>query len=409
MPRDVVHAARVGLPRAVRPRQAVRAPAPWLPAPTGRLQFGEDMPARSNADERFMRRALALAGRGVGRTAPNPPVGAVVVRGGRIVGEGWHRAAGLPHAEVVALERAGRAARGATLYVTLEPCAHVGRTPPCVDAILAAGVRRCVVAVRDPNRIVNGRGLRRLRRAGVRVDPGPCAAEARAVLGGYWSTHTRGRPRVTWKVAATLDGRIADRRGRSKWITGPHARALAHRMRAASDAIVIGAGTAAADDPRLTARGAGAARQPLRVVCDTRLRLPRTLRLFGRGLARGTVVACGPSAPRTRQAALERLGVRVWRLPAGRGGVSPAALVRRLGREGRHEVLLEGGAALGTRWLAAGLVDRLALFVAPRVLGGDGLAWCGPLGRTLDATRGARIVRQARAGRDALLIAELGG
>jgi diaminohydroxyphosphoribosylaminopyrimidine deaminase/5-amino-6-(5-phosphoribosylamino)uracil reductase len=357
-----------------------------------------------------MRRALALAERGRGHTRPNPVVGAVVVRSGRVIGEGWHRAAGLPHAEVEALARAARGARGGTLYVTLEPCAHHGRTPPCVEAIAAAGIRRCVVAMRDPHRIVNGRGLRKLRQAGVQVVTGILEPDARRVLAGYVSVHERQRPRVTWKIATTLDGRIADGRGHSKWITGVAARAEGQRLRAKSDAIVIGSGTARADDPRLTVRGA--ARRglaPLRVVCDSRLSLPLTLRLLRTPLARGTVVACRRDAPAARAAALEHRGVEVWRLTASGAGVSPRALLRRLARAGCQDVLLESGATLGTAWLRAGVVDRLALFVAPRVLGAPGLAWCGPLGRaTLADALGGRIERVARAGDDAFLTLELG-
>jgi diaminohydroxyphosphoribosylaminopyrimidine deaminase / 5-amino-6-(5-phosphoribosylamino)uracil reductase len=352
-------------------------------------------------DESFMRRALRLAERGRGHVAPNPAVGAVVTRGGRIVGEGWHRQLGGPHAECMALTAAGARARGATLYVTLEPCAHFGRTPPCTDKILAAGIRRCVVAVKDPHPIVNGRGLRVLRKAGLRVEVGTLAEGARAALGGYWLSHTRRRPRVTLKLAASLDGRIAPfggfaQGGRGRWLTGAAARARAHRLRAESDALVIGAGTARADDPRLTARGIRGARQPLRVLCDTRLGLPRTLRLLRAPLAKGTVIACGPRAPRAVERDLVLRGVTVWRLPAGPDGVSLPALARRLAREGRHEVLVEGGARLATAWLQAGLVDRLALFTAPRVLGERGLEWCGPLRRPLEG----RVAEQGRAGED---------
>ena len=360
-------------------------------------------------DTSYMRRALRLAARGDGRVSPNPVVGAVVVRAGRVLGEGWHRALGEPHAEPMALERAGRSARGATLYVTLEPCTHLGRTPPCVTAILEAGIRRCVVAVRDPHLIVNGRGLRRLRAAGVRVEVGLCAAEARARLGGYWLSHTRGRPRVTLKFATSLDGRIAPRRGFARsgpgrWLTGPEARRHAHRLRAACDAVVIGAGTASIDDPRLTARGVGPVRQPLRVVCDTRLRLARSLRLLRPPLARGTVVACGPAAPRAAERDLIERGVRVWRLPRAGAGVSPRALLRRLRAEGCHEVLLEGGAALAASWLEAGVVDRVARFTAPRVLG-EGLAWGGALAHPLDG----RLVEHARLGDDGYELIELEG
>lgn len=358
-----------------------------------------------------MRRALRLAERGRGRVNPNPMVGAVVVRRGRIVGQGWHRAAGRDHAEVEALRRAGSNARGATMYVTLEPCAHTGRTPPCVDAIVRAGIRRCVVALRDPHRVVDGRGLRRLRGAGIAVEVGSCADEVSAMLAGYLMTHERGRPRVTLKLATSLDGRIAPpggfhRTGAGRWLTGPEARRAAHGLRARSDAIVIGAGTARQDDPRLTARlGAGTPfRQPLRVVCDTELRLPRTLRVFGSRLARGTVVACGPRAPRRRQAALEDRGVRVWRLPSAGGGVSARALLSRLGREGCFEVMVEGGATLATSWLDAGVIDRVALFVAPQVLGARGLSWSGAL--RLGRRYQGRIVELGRAGRDVFLMVE---
>jgi len=367
------------------------------------------MSRRQSDDLRFMQRALTLAERGRGHTSPNPVVGAVIVQGGRVVGQGWHRALGGPHAEAEALARAGSRARGATMYVTLEPCAHVGRTPPCVDAIIDAGIKRCVVAVRDPHRIVNGRGLRRLRQAGIKVELGLAAAEARETMGGYWLAHTRGRPRVTLKLAASLDGRIAPSggftaRGRGRWLTGAEARARVHHMRAEVDAIVIGAGTALADDPRLTARGVGAARQPLRIVCDSQLRLPLRLRLFGPVLAHGTVVACGPRASRRAQAALERRGVEVWRLPAGRGGVSPAALLRRLARLGRHEVMLEGGARLASSWLAAGVVDRLALFTAPTVIGQGGRSWSP----RLRAPRAGATMAQGRVGDDLWSLVRLG-
>ncbi len=359
------------------------------------------------SDARHMRRAMRLAERGRGRTSPNPIVGAVIVKGGEVIGEGWHRALGEDHAEVVALRQAGRRARGATLYVTLEPCAHVGRTPPCVDAVIRAGIRRCVVAVRDPHRLVNGKGLRKLRAARIRVEVGVLAEEAKRLMGGYWTSHTEGRPRVTWKVAASADGKIADHAGRSRWITGVAARRAGHRLRATSDAIVIGARTARTDDPRLTARPGVNGRQPLRVVCDTRLSLPPGLRLFSRRLAAGTVVACGPRAPRTRERVLAERGVTVWRLPLARGGVSPRALARRLARAGRYEVLIEGGAALGATWWRADLVDRVALFLAPRLIGAEGLPWCGPLGRrALERARIGRVTHLSRAGADAHVMFE---
>ena len=358
-----------------------------------------------------MRRALELAEHGRGLTAPNPIVGAVLVRGGRVVGEGWHRALGESHAEVEALARAGAAARGATLYVTLEPCVHWGRTPPCVDALLAAGIARCVVAQRDPDPRVNGRGLKTLRAAGVSIELGLLAGEAAEQLAGYRHAQATGRPRVTWKVASSLDGRIADVRGRSQWITGREARADGHRLRAASDAIVIGAGTARADDPRLTARHGGEdtkrRSQPLRVVVDSRLSLPPRLKLFSPPLARGTVVACTAAAPAARERALAARGVTVWRLPAARLRVSLAALAERLAREGRHEVLLEGGGTLGASFVRDGLVQRIVLYTAPFVLGG-GLAWCDGLSLPLDRAGHGRVVSATLVGDDARLVVELG-
>jgi diaminohydroxyphosphoribosylaminopyrimidine deaminase/5-amino-6-(5-phosphoribosylamino)uracil reductase len=228
-------------------------------------------------------------------------------------------------------------------------------------------------------------------------------------MGGYWTLHTSGRPRVTLKLAVSLDGRLAPprgfaARGNGRWLTGPAARRAVHCLRAAADAVVIGAGTARADDPRLTARGIPGARQPLRVVCDTRLRLPRALRLFRPPLARGTVVACAGSAPRAAERVLAAAGVRVWRLPAGAAGVSPRALIRRLAREGAQEVLVEGGAHLATSLLRSRVVDRLALFVAPRVLGAEGLPWCGPL----PAPLAGRLAAQGVVGEDAWVTIEMG-
>jgi len=336
-------------------------------------------------------------------------VGAVLVRAGRVVGEGWHRALGRDHAEVEALARAGRRARGATLYVTLEPCAHWGRTPPCADALISAGVARCVVATRDPDPRVNGRGLKKLRAAGVRVEVGLLADEARAQLAGYRRAQERGLPRISWKVAASLDGRIADARGASRWITGAAARADGHRLRSESDAILIGAGTARADDPRLTARDGARARalQPLRVIVDSRLSLPRTLKLFRAPLARGTVVACTNAAPVARERWLVARGVSVWRLPARGGRVALAALAARLAQEGKHEVLCEGGARLGSALLAERLVQRIVLYTAPLVLGG-GLAWSAGLEHALAGAPRGRIVSHTRIGDDVCVVVELG-
>lgn len=316
-----------------------------------------------------MQRALALARRGEGLTRPNPAVGAVVVRQGRVVGEGFHRKAGGPHAEVLALRQAGTRARGATLYVTLEPCSTWGRTPPCTEAILAAGIRRVVVAVRDPNPKHAGRGLAILRRRGVVVTE-PIAAEAAAdLLAPFASWITTGRPRVILKLGQTLDGRIADARGRSRWITGPAARKQVQDLRRRSDAVLVGRATAELDDPGLLpvpARG----RHPWRVVLDSRGRLPLSHRIFTDGRARQTLVmTSSASSLRYRQRAAAT-GAEVVVVPRERnGGLRLAAVLEALGRRGILQVLCEGGGVLAGRLLKQKLVDETWFFVAPRVLG----------------------------------------
>jgi diaminohydroxyphosphoribosylaminopyrimidine deaminase/5-amino-6-(5-phosphoribosylamino)uracil reductase len=300
-------------------------------------------------------------------------VGAVVVSGDRIVGEGFHRQAGGPHAEVIALQAAGARAKGSTLYVTLEPCSHTRkRTPPCVPAILAAGVRRVVAAMRDPNPQVNGDGLRRLARAGLRVTAGCLAQEAERLNEGYVHRMRRGRPLVILKMAMTLDGKTATATGESRWITGPEARRHAHRLRAAVDAVMVGVNTVLADDPRLTARpGHPVARQPLRVVMDSTLRTPITARVVSPRLRRGTLIATTHRAPRARLARFRRLGIAVLVLPEKQGRVSLRACLRRLANLGINRVLLEGGSELAASALQAGVVDHLRLYVAPRLLGGN--------------------------------------
>ncbi len=335
-----------------------------------------------------MREALALAERGRGRVRPNPVVGAVVVRKGRVVGRGWHRRLGGPHAEVEALRDAGAKARGATMYVTLEPCAHHGRTGPCAEALVAAGVARVVAAQRDPFPVVDGRGFRRLRRAGIAVRVGVLEAEARDAIAGYRSVHTRARPRVSLKLAVSLDGRIAPARGPSRWITGPEARRAVHHLRALHDVVLVGAETVRRDDPELTVRDATRAgnRQPLRVVVSSDLALPGRARLFSPALAAGTVVAtvapehvprAGRAAFERRAAGLARRGVAVWFLPRERpgGGVDLGVLLSRLAAEQRQDVLVEGGAAIAARLADHGLVDELWLFAAPVLLGGGAAGW----------------------------------
>jgi diaminohydroxyphosphoribosylaminopyrimidine deaminase/5-amino-6-(5-phosphoribosylamino)uracil reductase len=352
-----------------------------------------------------MARALELARRGLGRTHPNPSVGAVLVRNGRIVGEGTTAPAGGPHAEVRAIDQAGARARGADLYVTLEPCAHVGRTPPCVSALVPLGLRRVVIAMVDPNPRVRGRSVRRLRAAGVAVTVGVGAAEAAALMAGYRSWLLRGRPLVTLKLAATLDGRIAARSGDARWITGAAARRRAHELRDLHDAVLVGAGTVRADDPELTCR-LPRGRNPVRIVVGgARLDLPVRARVFDVGVAPTWVV--GPAGmDATAAARLRRRGVAVVAVPGRRGEIDPVGLVRTLAARGVTSVLVEGGARVAGDWLRAGLVDRIVWFVAPSLLGADGVAAVGPLGvtRAADALR-LTDVGVARLGSDVVVTA----
>src|SRR5262245_1291852 len=334
-----------------------------------------------------MARALELAAAGLGRTFPNPPVGALFVRGGRILGAGFHTRAGAPHAEVEALRAAGGRVRGATLYITLEPCTHHGRTPPCVEALLALGLRRVVVAMPDPNPRVRGRGIARLRRAGIPVVLGVGAGEARALTAGYRSWIARRRPLVVLKLAVTLDGRIAAAGGDARWISGPPARTLGHALRDMADAVLVGAGTVRADDPRLTCRLPGG-RNPLRIVLAGKaLALPTRARVFAGNAPTLVITAVG--APARQVAALRRRGVEVVLLPGRAGRVSFAAVVRLLGARGLTMLLIEGGGSVAAAALRARVVDRLVLFVAPKLLGGDAVPAIGPL----DVRRVARAVR----------------
>jgi len=345
-------------------------------------------PAVPPEAERFMRLALHEAEKGLGRTRPNPAVGAVLVREGRLIARGHHARAGAPHAEVAALAQAGARARGADLYTTLEPCDHWGRTPPCSLAVIQAGVRRVFVGSRDPNPVVNGRGLSRLRRAGVAVTPDVLRAECDALNEAWFHWMRSGRPFVTLKIATSLDGRIATARGDSRWVTGPEARAWVHRLRARSDAVLVGSGTARADDPRLTARLPGG-RDPIRVVLDARFSLPRRLRLFHLRSRAPTLVAHGLARPPPLPVGVEPVRCRL------RGGrLDLGDLLDKLAQRGVASLLVEGGAALATSLLAEGLVDRLAAVVAPVVVGGDGLAWArgpGPA-RMADALRLSGVV-----------------
>ena len=326
-----------------------------------------------------MAAALALGRRGLGSTWPNPSVGCVIERKGRVVGRGVTRPGGRPHAETVALAQAGEAARGATAHVTLEPCAHHGVTPPCADALIAAGVARVVLALRDPDPRTDGGGAARLRAAGVEVVEGVLEARARADHAGFLARVTRGRPRLTLKLATSFDGRIATASGESRWITGPEARRWVHAERLRHDAVLVGAGTARADDPSLTVRGLGSVRQPVRVVLSRGLDLDPDGAL-GRGAREAPVWLLHGEAPPARREAWEARGARLIAVRAGAEGLDLPAALGALGEAGLTRVLCEGGGRLAASLLAAGLADELVGFTAGVALGAEGRASLGPMG-----------------------------
>lgn len=323
-----------------------------------------------------MRAALSVAGRGLGRVWPNPAVGCVLADGdGRLVGRGWTGKGGRPHAETEALARAGAAARGATAYVTLEPCAHQGKTPPCADALIEAGITRAVVATDDPDPRVSGGGLERMQAAGIAVETGLLRDEAEALNAGYLMRQREGRPLVTLKLATTLDGRIATHGGESRWITGDAARDRVHLMRARHDAVLIGIGTALADDPDLTCRLPGLAEaSPVRVILDSRLHLPLTSRLVRTAADTPTWLVTLRGGDGKRRRAFEDCGIRIIEMPAAEDGYpAPAETLKALGEAGLTRVLVEGGGHVSAALLRADLVDRLRWFRAPSVMGGDGM------------------------------------
>ncbi len=332
----------------------------------------------------FMAAALAEGRRALARTSPNPAVGAVLVRDGRIVGRGHTQPPGGPHAEIVALRDAGEAARGAILYVTLEPCAHHGCTPPCVEALIAADVAEVRVALGDPFPLVAGRGLTRLRDAGIRVTVGLGAAEARALHEGFFTRLATGRPHVTAKWAMTLDGRIATRTGHARWVTGPAARREVHRLRDRIDGIMVGVGTVLADDPLLTTRlpdeeaGAGGPHHPLRIVLDSAGNTPPAARLLRPDTPGRTLIACTAVTPEARRAAWRERGADVLVVAGDGSRVDLQRLFVELGARGLNTLLVEGGGEVLASCFAAGLVDRALAFVAPKLIGGR--AAPGPLG-----------------------------
>jgi diaminohydroxyphosphoribosylaminopyrimidine deaminase/5-amino-6-(5-phosphoribosylamino)uracil reductase len=348
-----------------------------------------------SADRRFMQAALALARRGLGNVWPNPSVGCVIVKDGIVVGRGWTQPGGRPHAETEALARAGAAAHGATVYVSLEPCSHTGQTGPCADALAKAGVARVVAAMVDPDPRVSGRGLARMREAGISVESGLMGDAAAALNRGFLMRIAQGRPMVTLKLAATLDGRIAAHNGDSQWITAEDARAFAHGLRASHDAVAIGSGTAATDDPHLTCRLPGLPlRPPVRIVFDSRLQLPLTRQLIATARAVPTwIVTLDETAEESaveRAEALRDLGVELITTSTGQSGrISIAGALRALGEAGLTRLMVEGGGKVAASFLAEGLVDELALFRGPSIIGGDGIPAIAGLGidKVADAPR----------------------
>ena len=313
-------------------------------------------------------RALELAERGRGKTGDHPLVGAVLARDGEVVGEGWYEYEGVRHAEVIALEHAGDAARGATLYVNLEPCSHHGRTPPCVDAIIDAGVGRVMAAIQDPNPQVAGAGFARLRAAGIAVERGPLEDEARELNIGFLARMMRGRPWVRMKIAASLDGRTALANGKSQWITGEPARADGHRWRARACAILTGFGTVRDDDPQLNVRGVDTPRQPLKIVVDSKFETSPSARL----LKDGKTLVVGAVSEERKIAALRAAGAEVIIIPNDRGKVELFGLMEELGRRELNEVHVEAGTKLNGSLLEAGVVDELLVYLAPSVIGDSG-------------------------------------
>lgn len=357
----------------------------------------------SDDDRSFMTRALQLAERGLFTTTPNPRVGCVIVRDGVVVGEGWHAKAGEPHAETLALQAAGDKVAGSTIYVTLEPCAHHGRTPPCVDALIAAKPKRVVAAMQDPNPQTAGQGFEKLRAAGIAVDVGLMEAEARELNIGFVSRMTRGTPWVRMKVAASLDGRTALADGQSQWITGAEARRDGHAWRARACAVLTGVGTVKDDDPLLTVRDVATTRQPYRVVVDSRLQTPLSAKVLGPGTI---IAAAGVDAPRS--VALRAHGAEVVVLPNHEGKVELPALLQELARRGCNELHVEAGHKLNGSLLDEGLVDELLIYMAPCILGdtAQGMFHLPPL-ESLAGRRNVRITDISRVGDDIRILARL--
>ncbi|MBN1204629.1 MAG: bifunctional diaminohydroxyphosphoribosylaminopyrimidine deaminase/5-amino-6-(5-phosphoribosylamino)uracil reductase RibD [Myxococcaceae bacterium] len=359
--------------------------------------------------EFFMRIALEEAAKGQGRTSPNPPVGAVLVKGGRIIARGYHKKAGTAHGEIVALEAAGPRARGADLYTTLEPCDHYGRTPPCSLAIIEAGVRRVISASSDPNPKVSGKGIARLRKAGVEVLTGVLQEEADRINGPFFKVIQKGLPYVTLKAAVTLDGKLATATGDSRWVTGEPARAWVHRLRDKVDVILVGANTVRRDNPKLTTRLAGGGgKDAVRVVVDSRLSLKPSYTLFTQRSSAKTVLATLEDPKGRKARRFTELGVEVWQVREKRGRVDIKSLLARIGHQGFNHVLVEGGAQLYGSFLRERLADELALFLAPKLVGSPGLSWSGDLGvKVMSEALSLKNITFEQLGADLLLQARL--
>ena len=356
----------------------------------------------SAIDSSMMARALQLAEKALWTTSPNPRVGCLLVRAGEIVGEGWHEKAGEPHAEVHALRAAGERARGATAYVTLEPCSHHGRTPPCAEALIAAGVSRVLAAMTDPNPLVAGKGLSMLQAAGIETASGLMENEARELNIGFVSRMTRGRPWLRLKAAASLDGKTALNNGLSQWITGPDARRDGHRWRARACAILTGIGTVRDDDPSLTVRDVETSRQPLRVIVDSRMETPPTAKILAGG---GVLIAAAVEAPE-RAAVLRAAGADIVLLANAAGKVDLAALLQELGRRGINELHAEAGYKLNGSLLREGLVDEFLFYLAPSLIGDDAAGLFNlPALDSLADRRALRILDVRQIGADIRLIA----
>jgi diaminohydroxyphosphoribosylaminopyrimidine deaminase/5-amino-6-(5-phosphoribosylamino)uracil reductase len=350
-----------------------------------------------------MKQALRLAERGRGRTSPNPMVGAIIVKGGRAVGKGYHARAGSPHAEILALQQAGERAKGGVLYVNLEPCTHFGRTPPCAPRVIEAQLKKVVIGMEDPNPQVKGRGIRSLRRAGIEVEVGVLEEECRGLNEAFCKYIIEKKPFVVLKVASTLDGKIATRRGDSKWITGEVARRFVHRLRDHADGVLVGIGTVLRDDPKLTARIKGG-RDPYRIVLDSRLRIPERASVF-KGSPSKVIIATTRKGSNVKRKSLERRGVRVLVLDSREGRVDLKACLKRLGAAGITTLLVEGGSQVNGSFLDEGAVDRFYCFFSPKWMG-DPMApdiFGGKGARDLKAAVRLHQVRWRRMGEDVLL------